>query len=79
MAKGKEAREEIACIIAGTHSTFDERWSSPTADEFYDEADEIISALHKLGYRKLSQDELKNGRDAEGTTLSRKGDGLAER
>ena len=49
----KEVREKIARIIASTHSTFDERWAPATADEFYNEADEVLKALEELGYRKL--------------------------
>jgi len=45
----KEARERVAQIIASTHSIFDERWEPATADEFYDEADEIIRYLTKEG------------------------------
>lgn len=49
----KETQGKIASIIASTHHMFDERYGPATADEFYDEAGQIIGELEKPGYRKL--------------------------
>jgi len=41
--KKDRIEEQIARIIASTHSLFNERYGAATADEFYAEAKEILS------------------------------------
>ena len=52
----KEAQKKIADIIVCTHSMFDERYEPASAEEFHDEANQILTSLKELGYRKLPKD-----------------------